>query len=420
VQGLLESLPWLITMAVLIGCSAFFSASEAALFYLRRADRRVLAKGTLAQRAAERLLHDPERLLSAVLFWNLVTNITYFAIATIVGLRLERHPSGGQTSGVAFAMAALLTIIFFSEMVPKSIAVLRARSLAGIVGVPLATFVRLVDPIMPWLRWVSEVSRRLFLPGLVPEQYLERGDLERAIELSHDTDLMDQERTVLRNVVALSDIRVEEWMSPRRQLMTFRPPVSLHDLEGDVPSTGYLLITSENDDDIVGSVHLPSLSDFDTNHLEFEATNVVYVPWCSAVSDAWQELLHAGCDVAVVVNELGETIGVLTREHILDAVLSVRPERGQRLLNRATLREVSDGVWEVEGVTNLRLLSREFGVPLPSSRHVTVSGIIQETLERLPVIGDECEWGPFRFVVLRANDDQTLLRMTVLNREDQS
>ena len=417
-QGLIDSLPWLVAMVLLIGCSGFFSASEAALFYLRRADRRVLANGSAAQRAAERLLKDPERLLSAILFWNLVSNITYFAILSIVGIRLEKHPAVGPTGGAMFATAAILAIIFFSEMVPKSVAVLSARWLAGIIGIPLATFVRMVDPIMPWLRAISDLSRRLFWPGLVPEKYLELSDLERAIEVSHDSDLVEQERTVLRNIVALSDIRVEEWMRPRPQLTTFQSPISTHDLNGEVPPDGYVLIAKGNDDDIVSSVHLPSLTDFDPNHLEHQATEVIFVPWCSSVSDAFQEILHRDCDVAVVVNELGETIGALTREDILDAVLTKRPERGVRLLNRATLRQVRAGVWEVDGVTNLRRLAREFAAELPASRHVTVSGVLQETLERLPETGDECEWGPFRFVVLRTNHDQTVLRMTLLDTEN--
>ena len=232
-RGLLDNLPWLIAMVALIGCSGFFSASEAALFYLRREDRRALAVGSRAQRVAERLLHDPERLLSAVLFWNLVTNIAYFSIAAIVGIRLELHSPVGQAAGAVFATAALLTIVFCSEMVPKSIAVLSARRLAGLVGIPLAAAVRAVDPVMPMLRSVSDVSRRIIWPSLQPEPYLELADLERAIELSHDTEIMEQERSVLRNIVALSDIRVEEWMRPRRQLRTFKPPVAIQDLEGE-------------------------------------------------------------------------------------------------------------------------------------------------------------------------------------------
>ena len=420
--GLLDNLPWLIAMVALIGCSGFFSGSEAALFYLRREERRALAAGSPAQRLAERLLHDPERLLSAVLFWNLVTNIAYFSIAAIVGIRLEQHPSVGQTGGAVFATAALLTIVFCSEMVPKSVAVLSARRLASLVGIPLAAAVRAVDPVMPFLRSVSDISRRLIWPSLEAEPYLELEDLERAIELSHDTEIMEQERSVLRNIVALSDIRVDEWMRPRRQLRTFKPPVALHDLAGEMTPSRYLLISEVDSDEIVRALHLPSIADFDPSHLEYNAQNVDYVPWCCTVSDAFQNIIHKGCDVAVVVNELGETIGVLTREDFLDAVLAHQPERGQRLLKRATLKEISDGIWEVEGVTNLRRLAREFATELPPSRHVTVAGVLQEALERLPQKGDQCRWGPFDFEVLNVTDSgETLLRMTRhATREDEA
>ena len=419
-QGLLDSLPWLIAMGFLIGCSAFFSASEAALFYLRRADRRALATGTAAERAADRLLADPERLLSAVLFWNLVVNITYFAIATIVGLRLEKHPNAGRTGGVIFATVALLAIIFFSEMAPKSIAVLQARRLAGRIGIPLAAFVRMVDPVMPVLRAVSDISRRLFVPNLVQEKYLELEDLERAIDVSKEDDLIEHERSVLRNIVALSDIRVEEWMRPRSKLKTFRAPLSIPHLNGKIPPTGYALIAEENDDDIVKSVHLKTLGDFDPNHLEKHATNVMFTPWCASVSETFQQMLQQAVDVAVVVNELGETIGVLTRDNILDAILTDQPGRGERLLNRSPIRKTVDGFWEVDGLTNIRRLAREFNQELPASRHVTVGGVIQETLERFPSLGDQCEWGPFHFEVLQASNDTTILRMRLLETEEPS
>ena len=157
-------IPALVTMAILIGCSGFFSASEAALFCLRWSDRRVLAAGNQAQQIAERLLHDPDRLLSAVLFWNLVVNILYFTIASMVGLRLDRDPNVSQSTVAGFALGSLLMLIFFSEMLPKSVAVLRARWLAGIIGVPLAAAVRLVDPIMPLLRSVTDCHVELFGP----------------------------------------------------------------------------------------------------------------------------------------------------------------------------------------------------------------------------------------------------------------
>src|SRR5271169_2761244 len=100
-------------MAVLLLCSAFFSASEAALFSLRRAQRRELSKGSGAQQIIARLLDDPDRLLTAVLFWNLIINLSFFTIGSIVSLRTQQ--AGHATAAGAFAVGSLVTIIIFGE-----------------------------------------------------------------------------------------------------------------------------------------------------------------------------------------------------------------------------------------------------------------------------------------------------------------
>ena len=117
-ETLIQLLPWLLTMAVLMACSSFFSASEAALFYLQPRDRRDMENGGPGDKSAAALLEKPDRLLSAILFWNLVINIAYFAIASIVAIRMEATGLG-NTAAVSFAVVSLLAIIFFSEMLPK-------------------------------------------------------------------------------------------------------------------------------------------------------------------------------------------------------------------------------------------------------------------------------------------------------------
>jgi CBS domain containing-hemolysin-like protein len=412
-------IPALVTMAVLICCSAFFSASEAALFYLRWYDRRVLATGSPAQRIAERLLHDPDRLLSAVLFWNLVINILYFTLASMVGIRLERDPKVSQTSVVAFTVGSLLMIIFFSEMLPKSVAVLRARSLAGVIGVPLAAAIRLVDPIMPSLRVVTELSRRLIWPSLKPESSLELADVERAIGMSTDEEeLLAHEQIVLSNIISLSELDVREWMRPRKQIRGYHPPISIDDIRQQESTSGYVFIVGSKANDVVAALPLDRLIALPPDHLELQAGRVVCVPWCATVADAFQAMRHEESPAAAVVNELGETIGVITEHDVLAAVLTVQPERGERLLNREAIVDLDDGCWLVEGVTNLSRLQRHFDVQLPTSRNVTLGGVVQEVLERLPNVGDTCRWGPFDILVTQAGEHHDLqLKVRLANGE---
>jgi CBS domain containing-hemolysin-like protein len=401
VSVLLEILPWLIVMLVLMACSAFFSGSEAALFSLRQRDRRRLQLGNRSQRQAAALLADPDRLLSAVLFWNLTVNMAYFAVASIVGFQLESAPDAGPALAYAFAAVALLSIIFFSEMLPKTLAVIGARRLAGWVGLPLTIAVRVVAPLMPMLRGANLLSSRILWPRLTIEPYLQLSDLEEAIQVSTtDRHLADQEQIVLNNIVAMSDIRVDEWMRPRTQFLSFRPPVSLADLKGQMTPSGYVMITEEDSEEIVAAVDLYNLVRPLTGSLERHAVPVTFVPWCTTVADAYQAMVHSGSDVAAVVNELGETIGVVTFEDILDTVFTDEPSRSARLWDAAPLEQVDDGVWRVSGVTSLRRLARDLELDLASGKNRTVAGVVQETLQRLPQQGDEGNWGPFHFRVL--------------------
>ncbi|MDZ7616400.1 MAG: hemolysin family protein, partial [Patescibacteria group bacterium] len=394
-----EQLPWLLTMGVLMLASAFFSASEAALFSLSRADRRRLAAGNAAQRSAAALLAVPDRLLTAVLFWNLLSNVAYFTIASILSLQLEQ--AGHKAEAGLTAIGLLMGIIVFGEMLPKSLAVLRPAPLATWAAVPMSGMVRLLDPVMPVLRLANLLSQRLLWPGFQPEPYLRLGDLERAVELSTaDAALVVQEQQVLQSLVLLSETRVDEMMRPRTQFRTFRPPVNLADLQGRMTPSGYLLVTEPNSDEVARAIGLRNLPSVPTEHLDRLATPIAYVPWCATVADALETMRRQGCPVAGVVNELGETIGILTLDDVMDTIFSHSASRTERLLRQQPIRKTADQTWQVSGIASLRRIARYFDLPRPPSKSMTVAGAIQETLGRIAEPGDTCVWGPFELRVL--------------------
>jgi Mg2+/Co2+ transporter CorB len=200
--------PAFLTMAVLAFASAFFSCSEAALFSLQPEDRRILKTGSRPQRMAVGLLDQPEQLLMAILFWNLIINITFFTIASIVSIKLQQE--GRQTEAGIVALVAMFSIILFSEMTPKTVGVLAPRFMASVVSVPLTGAIRLFGPIAPIFSAVNRALRRVFFPNFEKEPYLELSDLEQAITIStSNEELATQERLVLQNIVQLSDSTAE-------------------------------------------------------------------------------------------------------------------------------------------------------------------------------------------------------------------
>lgn len=388
-------------MAICACLSAFFSASEAALFYLRPSERRRMSNGTVAEKLAVRLLNDPDRLLSAILFCNLLVNVSYFSISQICSFRLEQSEEFGSFAAVVFAIVSLVVLIFVGEMLPKTVGVLMPMRLARWVSLPISLWVRILRPVMPVLQSINRVSQRIFWPGFKPEPYLESADIERAIEISGNDDaLIKQEQAVLQNIVQLSSIRIDEWMRPRTQFEVFSPPVRLVDLQGQIPAGGYLLITEARSEEIERAIRLNSVSDLPAEHLERLGDPVLYLPWCASVADALEKMSQRDRDVTVVVNEYGETIGILTIEDILETIFHYAPSRTKRLLDLNPLHQISEGKWVVAGIMSLRQLARKLDVEIPRTHSVTVAGVIQEAMQRLAQPGDQVIWGPFHFRVL--------------------
>ena len=264
-------------MLVLTALSAFCSCAEAAIFSLQPDDRRALQKGNAAQRTAVELIGRPDRLLTAILFWNLMFNFGFFVVGSAVEYRL--HEASRHSEAAVLMGVSLLGMIVFGEMLPKTIGVQQPRVFASLTSLPLAVMVRVISPVMPLFAAANNLLQRVLLPNFEREPYLEISDLERAIELStSDAQLAAQEQSALRNIVLLSELPAEELMRPRNQYQVFTAPVHLEQLAGELPPAGYLLITEDDSDDIAAAIPLKQLSTIPRHHLEKFAQPVVYVP----------------------------------------------------------------------------------------------------------------------------------------------
>ncbi|MGV3485344.1 MAG: CNNM domain-containing protein [Planctomycetaceae bacterium] len=398
-------LPWLVPMAILTSLSALFSGSEAALFSLRERDLRELRRGGAAGKLAADLLNKPERLLSAILFWNLLVNMTFFGIAGIITGKIKDSAQGGAQSAIIFSAASLLFVIFFSEMLPKSIGVLVPRKISLVIGLPLTIAVRIISPMLPLISVVNLAVQRLAWPSFTPEPEIDLADIGRAIEFgTDDAALAQQEQAALHNLVHLADLRIDECMRPRSQLMLVRRPVTSELFTRELPAGGYALVIEGESDEIIGSIAVGSIRPSQFDDLESVIEPVCYVPWSASLSSVLDLLQRQRLSTAVIVNEFGASIGVLSVDDVMRHVLTGRFEHVNEAAQQP-IEVVGAGHFRAHGAVGARKLAKQLEIAPPEGRTVSIAGLMQRINEHPPRLGDTCEWNEYVLEVVQEFDD---------------
>lgn len=412
-------LPWLAPLLTLALLSGLFSASEAALFSLRDRDLRTMRRRGTSGRTVAKLLEQPERLLSAILFWNLLVNMLCFGIAGIVASKLEESSEYGAKAAIIFSSSVLMFVIIFSEMLPKSVAVLLPKKIALAVAIPMSLAVRLVSPALPLIDAVNTGVQRLLWPQFAPEPELDLKDIGRAIQLgTDDAALANLEQSALQNLVQLTEWRMDECMRPRSQLMLVKRPVDASTFEDEFPPGGYALAI-DDDEEINGAIAVTSIRPTQLLDLEASIEPVCYVPWSANVSMVLDLLQRQRLSLAVAVNEFGESIGVLAIEDIMRQVLTSRFEHLTDEAQSPVVKLAND-CYRVNGAVSVRKLCKAMELAAPDGRSVSVATLMQRIIERPPKLGDRCEWDDYWLTVVEESDAGCVLEVCHVDSADDS
>jgi len=391
-------------LVFLIILSAFFSASEIALVTLNRYRLRSLAKsGHHGARVALKLLDRPDRLLGVILLGNNFANIAASSIATILAIRLY----GDQ--GVAIA-AGLLTfvVLIFAEVAPKTLAALHPETLA----LPASYLLRPLLIVLYPLVWFTNLLANglLKLVGVsVQKKSRQEITADELHALVQEADILIPElhQDMLRAILELEKITVDEVMVPRGEIEGV-------DLDAEWPEILETLGTSRYTrlpvfrgslDNIVGLVHLrKALHLMHAGNLNPESFSGImlepfFIPQGTPISTALLNFRANKRRIALIVDEYGDLLGLVTLEEILEEIVGDFTTAGASLVSE--IQEQEDGSYVVQGNVTLRELNRYLDWQLPTSGPKTINGIITEHLEDLPEPGTSLKLGEFQIDVLR-------------------
>lgn len=414
---------WAIVVAivVLLMLSALFSASETALTAASRPRMHQLEQeGDHRARRVNRLREQKERMISALLFANNIVNILSSALATSVLIDFFGD------SGVVYATIVMtVLIVIFSEVAPKTYALNDPDNTSLRVARVVDNLVRVLGPVTLTAEVVVLQLLRSLRGGreLIPTDSSE-AELRGAIDLHRKEETEEEvreERAMLRSILDLTDVAVSQVMSHRRNLVTIdarTDPSQVVDAVLDARFTR-LPVWQDNPDNVVGVINAKALlREVRARDGRLEGLDLLeiaakpwFVPDTTTLFDQLQAFRQRREHFALVIDEYGALMGVVTLEDILeDIVGDIHDEHD------VTVQGVCaepGGTYVVDGTVTIRDLNREFEWRLPDHKASTIAGLVINEARLIPSVGQVFTFYEFRFEVLsRVRHQVTSLRIT--------
>lgn len=411
---LIENVWRFVWMAGLLGCSAFFSASETAFFHL---SPRKLGGFSHSSNRIEKLIHlllqNPNRLLTSLLFGNMLVNISFFSIAGVLTIQVERQFNPVAAS--VWAVAIFVTLVLFGEMLPKALAYANTYAICVIAAIPLYLLRKILNPFLAAMETVivKPAVRLAAGPAAVPSQSrpVSINQLRILLENSASKGLLSQdENMLLLEVLELGFLKVRHVMKPRVEvyacsvktdLIQMRAMMQMHQLR-------HIPVYKDSIDSVFGLVYLRDL----LLHPQDESVEklvrpVAFVPEQKTIESLIEFFQKTKTDIAIVVDEYGGTAGLVSQDDIVSQLMGTE----MRDFPIEPIQQVGPMTYRLAAQLSIHDWAEAFGVEPEQIRMTTLGGLVTALLGRIPKNGDVAHWRNMSFTVesVRKNRIESLI-----------
>ncbi len=376
---------WII-IVVCIVMSAYFSATETAFSSLNRIRVKNMAeKGNKKAKLVLSLSENYDSLLSTILIGNNIVNIASASLATVLFVALLGNETGPSVS----TAVTTIVVLIFGEVTPKSIAKESPEKFAMFSAPFLKALVVVLTPFNflfgQWKKLLSKIVKSEENHGITEEELLTM--IEEATE---EGGIDEEEGTLIRSAIEFSEQEAIEILTPRIDITGVSLEATKEEIAEIFAQTGYsrLPVYRENIDHIEGIIYLKDFynyvyrSDRDVASIRRPA---VFIPKSKKIGELLKELQQDKSHIAVVLDEYGQTVGIVTLEDILEEIVGEIWDEHDEVMQEIV--QVSDTEYHILGSTGVEEVFEQFGIE-EESENQTVSGWVMERLERIPEEGD--------------------------------
>lgn len=378
-------------LAIMLFCiimSAYFSATETAFSTFNRAKLKTLAeRGNKKASKVLKIAENYDKLISTVLIGNNIVNITLASLGTLVFVNLI-----GDAGATVSTVVITVLVLIFGEISPKSIAKdcpeKFAMFAAPLIGFLVKVFTPLNFIFSQWKKLLAKMFR------IQSDSKMSQEELLTIVEeASQDGGIDSGEGDLLRNAIEFTELRAEDILTHRVDLEGVSVEATKEEIAAAFTETKYsrLLVYKENMDSIVGVIHQKDLysgTGLTKKPLKDIIAPAIYIHQFEKISDILKTLQREKSHVAVVVDEYGGTLGIVTMEDILEELVGDIWDEHDEV--EEDFRQLSENTYRVDCNVTMDDFCAFFDIRA-EYESVSLSGWIMEQLERVPEKGDRLQ-----------------------------
>ncbi|MEY8522292.1 HlyC/CorC family transporter [bacterium 1XD8-76] len=377
----------LLILLILLILSGFFSSAETALTCANKVRIRSLAdEGNKRALRVQIILESYSKVLSTILIGNNIVNIGASSLATTLTIRLF----GNRFVGICTGILTFLVLIF-GEIVPKTWAGSHADKIALAYSGIIHILMTVLTPIIWIVDNIAQGIIRLFHLGAKPgEGNITQEELRTYVDVSHEEGVIESgERKFIHNVFDFSDSTAAEIMIPRINMTTLSSDSTYEEIFTQFKKTMYTRIPvyeDDNPDNVIGFVHMKDFiltKDSPRFKVNKILRNVYYTYERKKTSDLFVELREKATNIAIVLDEYGSAVGMITMEDLLEEIVGeIRDEYDAD--EAELIKKIDTHRYLIEGSMKVDDVNEALNLSLESEDYDSIGGIMIDRLDRLP------------------------------------
>lgn len=397
---------------VFLGASAFFSAAETSFTVVNTLRIRNMAdEGDPRAQVALELLEDFDRLLSTILIGNNLVNIAISSMMTVVATRVF----GSYGVAVATGVVTIL-VLTFGEIMPKSLAKEHSEKIVLTIPPILKLLVFLFYPLSSFFSWL----RGLLPQGEVGDKApsITEQELLFMLETIEEDVLEEQEKDLVQSALEFDETTVQEVLTPRVNVFALDIEESQQEILQSVMGEGFsrIPVFEGTIDNIIGIVQSREILEEAVRgrpiQLRHLMSDVMYIHRTMKISRLLGDFQRKKTHMAVVIDDYGGTLGVITMEDLLEELVGEIWDEDDEVITE--LEDLGDGSYQVSGDMNIyEFFDRmDYDARKFESNYNTMNGWALELLEHIPQVGETFSYQQFAFQV-EEMDEQKITKLLV-------